>query len=955
MKRKTFLLQSSILSAAGVLMLSTNSFSKAIIATIGDDSTTDLYKIFKDPSANYRPFVRWWWNGNKVEKAELARELRILKAAGIGGVEINPISFPSNTDDMGISSLEWLSDEWIELLKFTLAEAKSLGMTCDLLAGTGFPFGAEFLEGEERCQVVVVAVKKFEGPINTEISLFDLFKEADPATLSPYSGRKMEILEVKLVPDPLNNLDEVINLTDQIKDDVIKLSIPKGKYAVYGLVKIAGFMKVIQGAPGGRGPVLNHYNEVAVKKYLNKITDSIQGKIGSLAPDIRSFFMDSLEMEGANWSSDMMAEFEKRRGYDLYPYLPFILFRTGRMGNTVDNNYLVQLSPSVEAKLMRMRYDFELTKAELFQERFTKNFVEWCSENKIKSRVQAYGRGHFLLEGSFDIDIPEGETWLKYGVGEDISEADFTKYPWHLGRGNTMINKYVSSAAHLKDKKLISSEELTNTDMVFNESLEIFKIAGDQSTISGITHPIFHGFNYSPKNAAFPGWITYGGYFNEQNNMWPYFNHYTDYRARQSALLQQASMFADIALLAPIGDMWGDFGAQMEPFPSRVTPAYQNLVWESIHQNGNACDYISEPVIMESEMKNGFLTYGSRKYHTIFLIEVRSMNLASAKKLYDFVKNGGRIFCLGAYPDQSLGWNNHQSKDEEVRDWVSKMKNFPDRFIFLNKPASNFKEWYKGVQLKYKITPYVHIKSPETFITQVRYQTKDAEIFMFNNSSNKHPYNLDVTFLEKAVDKKQAWLWDAVTGDRSKLELKNGNLKIDLGPADSKIIVFNNDRRGELWKSIPEPNSKSKTLKQHWKVEFKHSDGSVKNVEMDELADLKDHPVYVDFSGTVIYRSSLQIEDINSAKYLDLGKVYGISDLIINGKNAGTKWYGRRAYVMEGLLQKGSNLLEIKVVTVMGNYMKTLKDNQTAQYWTNNVRKSQPIQSMGLVGPITIL
>lgn len=955
MKRRNFLLQGSILSAAGVLTLSTNSFSKAILDTLGDNSTDNLFKLFKDPSANYRPFVRWWWNGNKIEKAELARELRLLKDAGIGGVEINPISFPSNTDDMGIASLEWLSDEWIEQLRFTLAEAKSLGMTCDLLAGTGFPFGAEFLEGEERCQVVVIGVKKFEGPMNTEISLFDLFKEADPATLSPYSGRTMKILEVKLVPDPLNNIEEAINLTNQIKNDVVKLTIPKGKYAVYALVKIDGFMKVIQGAPGGRGPVLNHFNGAAVKKYLNRITNSIQGKIGPLAPSIRSFFVDSLEMEGANWTSDMMAEFKKRRGYDIYPYLPFILFKTGRMGNTVDLNYHVKMNPQMQEILVRIRYDFEFTKAELFEERFTQNYVQWCKENKIKSRAQAYGRGHFLLEGSFDVDIPEGETWLKYGVGEDISEADFTKYPWHLGRGNTMINKYVSSAAHLKDKKLVSSEELTNTDMVFNESLEIFKIAGDQSTISGVTHPIFHGFNYSPKNAAFPGWITYGGYFNEQNNMWPYFKHYTDYRARQSALLQQASMFADIALLAPIGDMWGDFGAQMEPFPSRVTPAYQNLVWESIHQNGNACDYISESVIMDSEMKNGFLNYGSRKYHTIFLIEVRSINPSSAQKLYDFVKNGGRIFCLEAYPNQSLGWNNHQSKDEEVREWVSKMKQFPDRFIFLNKPESNFKEWYKGVQVKYKITPYVNIKSPETFVTQVRYQTKDAEIFVFNNSSNKYKYDLDVTFLNKVIERKQAWLWDAVTGNRSKLELKNGNLKIDLGPADSKIIVFNDDRRGELWKLIPEPNASSKIINNTWKVEFKHSDGSVKNVEMDMLADLKDHPVYVDFSGTVIYRSNLQIENVKAVKYLDLGKVYGISELIINGENAGTKWYGRRAYDIEGLLQKGANSLEIKVVTVMGNYMKTLKDNQTAQYWTNNARKAQPIQSMGLVGPVTIL
>ena len=119
------------------------------------------------------------------------------------------------------------------------------------------PTGGEFLEKEERSQIAVIAVKKFEGPLETEISVFDLYKEADPAVTNPYSGRRIEMLEVKLVPDPLNNLDEVINLTDQVKNGFIKISVPKGKYAVYGLVKVDGFMRVIQGTPGGMGPVLN--------------------------------------------------------------------------------------------------------------------------------------------------------------------------------------------------------------------------------------------------------------------------------------------------------------------------------------------------------------------------------------------------------------------------------------------------------------------------------------------------------------------------------------------------------------------------------------------------------------------------------------------------------------------------------------------------------------------------
>ncbi|GAA3956951.1 hypothetical protein GCM10022246_08550 [Pedobacter ginsengiterrae] len=954
MKRKSFLQQSAVFSAASFLTFNSNAFSRSIFNGLASYGNDNFYQLFKNPSNIYRPFVRWWWNGNKIERAELARELKLLKDAGIGGVEICPISFPSNTDNMGIRSVEWLSEEWIDLLKFTLEEAKRLDMTCDLLAGTGFPFGAEFLEGEERAQVVVVAVKKLQGPLKTEISLFDLLKEADPATLSPYSGRKPEILEVNIVPDPLISINQIKNVTSKISDNVLKVDLPEGKFAVHALVKIDGFMKVIQGAPGGSGPVLNHYNEKAVQKYLNKITGSIQDRIGPLAGSIRSFFVDSLEMEGANWTGDMRLEFQKRRGYDLYPYLPFLLFKTGRMGNTTDLNYNVKTSPEMERMLSRMRYDFEYTKAELFRERFSNNFSKWCTDNKIKSRAQAYGRGHFPLEGSFGIDIPEGETWMKYGIGEEISEKDFTKYPWHLGRGNTMINKYVSSAAHLKGKKLVSSEELTNTDMVFNESLELFKIAGDQSTISGITHPIFHGFNYSPKNAAFPGWITYGGYFNEQNTMWPYFKHYTDYRARQSALLQQCTFFADIAIMAPTGDMWSEVGAQMEPFPYRVTPSYQLLIWESIHQNGNACDYVSEQIIADADFKNGWMNYGSRKYHTLFLIEVKSILPQTAKKIYDFVKAGGRVFCIEAYPQQSLGWFNHKQNDLEVQKWITELKKYPKQFIYLAKPASNFKDWYKSVQNDYNIKPYVKIAAPNTFVTQVRYQSDDAEVFIINNSSSHNSIDFDATFLPEITDKRQAWIWDAANGNKFKLNLKDRNFKIKLFPADSKIIVFNQDKDGENWQPVPEIPNHALSLKSAWQMKLKHMDGTSRNEEMLKLTDLKDIPHLVHFAGTVSYKYVLELSNATDFSYLDLGKVSGISTLLVNGQTLDVSWYGRRAYLIKNLLKAGTNQIEVKVTTVMVNYMKSLTENATAQYWTNNKGKEQPLQSMGLIGPVNL-
>jgi hypothetical protein len=941
LKRRAFIVHSSILTS-GFHFRKLLPFSE-------NKSQPSLYSIFKNPASIYCPYVRWWWNGDKVERDELARELRLLKEAGIGGVEINPIKFPARTNDLGKRSVQWLSTEWIDLLQFAFEEAKSLGMTCDLIVGSGWPFGAEWLEGEQRSQVVVIGTKKLEGPLDYEVSLFDLFKEADPAISSPFSGRKMEMLSVTLVPSIINGIEDVMDLSQQIPNGTIRYKIPEGKYVLYALVKIHDFMEVIQGAPGATGPVLNHYNEAAVKKYLAHMSDTIQEKLGPLSSHIRSLFSDSLELEGANWCTDMLTEFQKRRGYDLMPFLPFILYKIAGMGNTWVYDYGAEHGPGFKEMIQRIRYDFELTKTELIKERFVNSFIKWCKDNKVLSRMQAYGRGYLPLEGSFDADIPECETWIRAGLGTEMSETDY-----RIGRAYTMINKYVSSAAHLKGKKHISCEELTNIHTVFNETLELMKIAGDQSIISGVTHPIFHGFNYSPPDAPFPGWVIYGTFINERNPWWPYFKYFTEYKARLSVLLQQGTMFADIAVLPAITDTWSIYGAQNEPFPAVMYPEWQTLIWEAIHQNGNACDYISEQVIQNSAIQNGYLSYGSRKYHTVFLPHIESMEPATAGKLFDLVVSGGRIFFIETYPNKASGWKDHERRDIEVQGWINKMKSYPDRCIFLNKPEKDFIGWYKTIQNDYKISPYMTIDSPDKFITQVRYQAKDMEMLFIINSNMNASYEITVTPSHDIISGKQAWLWDAESGERYRLTTNKNTITLDMGPADLKLLVFDKEKKGGLYKPVNKGGKDGLELINPWSVMGQHTDGTIVKKEMNVLKDLKEIPEWVHFCGTIIYRANFIVNYKSKIEWVNLGKVFGVSELFINEKNAGTRWYGRRIFPVEKFMKKGNNTIEIKIVTTLSNYLKSRVDNPIAQYWTNEGRTIQPLQSMGLLGPVTI-
>jgi len=301
---------------------------------------------------------------------------------------------------------------------------------------------------------------------------------------------------------------------------------------------------------------------------------------------IRAMFCDSMELEGANWNDDLPDEFEKRRGYSLDPHLPFVLKKIGHMGNPLDEEYGIKFSAKVIEEIKRVKLDFYQTRIELFKERFIDTFNDWCHKNNVQSRMQAYGRGMHPLEASMEIDIPECETWLFKDVGREYPDTGLR------GRAPRMCNKYVASGAALAGKKIVSCEEITNTAMAFMATLENIKIAGDQSNISGVNHSILHGFNYSPPEALFPGWIRYGAYFNEKNIWWPYFRKWADYKARISYLLQNATPQANVAILQPLVDLWLRHGPQRDPFPQKWHPEYQNNLWEVIHQNGGGCDYV---------------------------------------------------------------------------------------------------------------------------------------------------------------------------------------------------------------------------------------------------------------------------------------------------------------------------------------------------------------------------
>lgn len=928
-------------------------------------TTEQLYQGFQQPTSEYHPFVRWWWNGDKVEADELVREMRLLKEAGIGGVEINPIAFPTYCDSLGKPSLQWLSPEWIDMLKVCFDEAKRLDLTCDLLVGSGWPFGAEFLNEDERAQIVVNYAEPVTGPTTLTIVRDSLCEKAMPKVSSPYKGNTKELMMLRLYPNPASNTNDYVDVIQA--DSLITITVPEGEYTLAALVKITGFLEVINGAPGAAGPVLDHFNTEAVNRYLYNMSDKIETQIGPLKGNIRALFTDSMELEGANWTSDMDEEFKKRYGYDITEWLPFILFKIGSMGSAINYDPVIPVTETFQQEIQRARYDFEDFKAQLMQERFTSTYLDWCHQLGVKARAQAYGRGFYPLENAMGYDITEGESWttnwLRHKPGEEMSEADYRR-----GRAYTMVNKFVSSAAHLAGNRTVSCEEMTNTYTVFNMTLEQLKIGGDQSAMSGVTHSVFHGFNYSPNlEAKFPGWVRYGAYYSENNNWWPYFKYFNDYKARLSHALQHGTYYADIAILNPENDMWSTIGMQNEPFPNTTRAPYKTLIWEAINKCGGGVDYVSENIINQSNIKRGNLCFSKRKYNTLMLIDVESLHPETAHRLLEFVESGGKIVCIDTIPYQSLGMPQQNAKNDSlVKVTMEKVMQHKDNFVFVKPPKEDFIPWYDSLMHSEKLPHYLYIESPDPYVMHNRYITDDgSEMILLSNSHRYNSHETKITFSKTLTRKRQAQVWDLQTGKRYALPLEeNDSYTFVLGPVESVLIVFEKTKPIDLpiWQPLYQSIKAMSTIdiSKGWDITLCHSLlHDTMTTHFDTLFDLKDSEVYQHFCGTIVYHKTInrgRDGEHTVSTILDLGLVEGVSEVFVNGQSAGVQYYGRRIYDITEYLQEGENDLAVHVTTTMGNYLKTLsrEENPTTWIYVNHPRRDQPLQPMGLIGPVKL-
>ncbi|MBQ9361792.1 MAG: glycosyl hydrolase family 2 [Bacteroidaceae bacterium] len=504
--------------------------------------------------------------------------------------------------------------------------------------------------------------------------------------------------------------------------------------------------KVKRAAPGGEGFVIDHFNKDAVARYLERFDTAFVNQHVSFP---KNFFNDSYEVYGADWTPNLQAEFQARRGYDLYQHLsPF---------TTPDS-----LRTDEDKRILS---DYRETLGELLYENFTLQWTDWAHKHGSLTRNQAHGSPANLLDLYAAVDIPECEGFglSDFGIRGLRKDPGFTKKNF----SDISMLKYASSGAHLSGHRLTSSETFTWLTEHFRTSLSQCKPDLDLFFISGINHVYFHGACYSPKDAEWPGWRFYASVdMSPNNNWWSCMPAFSTYIQRCQSMLQWGEPDNDILVYLPFYDMIYDQPGTVALFDihsmEKRAPKFINTV-QTIIKGGYDVDYISDRYIQDDNV--------TRRYAAIIIPDVQFMPLATAQKLNELATKGYKVIFVKNYPTSVPGYG----KKAEQKAFLKILKS-------LTKNATLAEDYQTALQST-KARPET-MRSVQG-LSCIRRSNPEGYHYFISNLQGK---DVD-SYVELGVKAADALFYNPMNGDitRAKMDMQ-GRVRIQLRSGESILL-----------------------------------------------------------------------------------------------------------------------------------------------------------------------
>lgn len=887
-----------------VSLFAVQGWAQKSVATIAP-----VQRSFLNPPDDARPMMRWWWFGPAVVKPELEREILAMKSGGIGGFEIQPV-YPLALDDqtMGFRNYPYLSQEFLDNVRFAAETARANGMRVDLTLASGWPYGGPQVpvdQSASRLRMVIVDIPSgatsFASPaLENGEKLIAVFtgegtsKHYDPSALAFSS--------------------------DAAENGRITLPISSASRVALCFVASRTGQQVKRAALGAEGFVLDHFSVNAVDNFLRSVADRLMTAFGDRPP--YAVFSDSLEVYSADWTDDLLAEFQRRRGYDLKPYLPQLFLGTSPISGS-------------------LRRDWGLTLTELIDERYLKRINEWAAAHHTQFRSQTYGDPAVSLSSNRFVALPEGE-------GPQWNTFSYTRW--------------ATSASHIYGRAVTSAETWTWLHSpAFRATPLDMKAEADRFFLEGVNQLIGHGWPYTPPGVAEPGWAFYAAaVFNDHNPWWEVMPDVTKYLQRMSYLLRQGSPANDVAVLLPNDDVYAEFVpgkvSLSDGVKRHVTPA----LMQSILRSGYNVDYIDAEAIKEKGIH----------YPVLILPHVARLSPDLLRTLATYIQQGGHVIAVGTTPNRAPGFLH----DKEVTSEVQRLANV----LFADHAHTRVVADANGVgdAIRESLAPDMALTTGSDGIGFLHRHLEDADLYFVANTSNRQVE----TSAKFRATRSATFAWDPFTADEE--ELPSGAVELNLEPYESRVIVF---RDGPTHKARTKRKEHMLAdLSSGWTLRFEG--GSMSNVSDTMTSWTSDpktrfysgKAVYertIEVDAANLSNSRQLILDFGEGKPVEAdpkiksgmralldGPVREAAVIFVNGQRAGSVWHPPYRLDITRALHPGPNKIKIRVANTAINMLAGRSQPEYRLLWARygqrfipqDMENLEPLPS-GLLGGVRLI
>ena len=896
------------------------------LAVRADDRATlqTLKAGWNNPARTYKPHTRWWWPGNALTKADITWQMEQMAGQGMGGVEIMSAwkMFEQGNHD-------YLSPEFIELVKHAVAEGKRLNLDVAITFGPGWSFGGAWVPkaDQSKClclgEQVLAGGSHFSGPL----------PDASGGKRGKGRGeldRLVAVVAGRIVGDNQLDSDSLTVLTAQVKGDPTQKTTLDWEVPAGGQWRLMAFRlkytgQTCQAENFTPAPmVIDHLNKGAMQRYCDYLGGTYYKAFGSdFGTTVDSFFCDSFEImplpNSLLWSDDTLQGFQKHAGYDLTKYLPSLWYDIGE--------------PTT-----RVRYDLGSYLSDLGLDTIFKTFNDWCDAHKVQARIQPHYRfTEELVQGAGATARPETEvTTARF---EPVADP----------------HKATASGARFYGRGYMSSESFTFIHPArYRTDLEDIKMATDAFLRDGVTQFYNHGYFGSPEMHVVPSRdMPWANRISHWNTWWKYYHNLTAYTARCCATLRQGRLVSDVLIYSPQATAWSE--RALWGSDRRVLP-YGNLA-KTLVANGYDFDIVNDDLLQHrAQFTDGGVTINGYHYRVLVLPRATVLPIESLRAIRDFARAGGTIIALESLPAAAAGLVNHEANDRELQQTVADLfgtgGSHSGKAVFLpdyqlaRTPFNPMRQPYTTTapltEPQRKFLATINEVTPPDFVlagnaqsdglTFIHKRVDNVDVYFVSNLEPK-PITTEVTF---RVAGKTPQRWDAVTGKTGEpvdfRKAANGTtIPVTFEPWESAFYIFTDEPAPPqvtptvLTGPLPEPQPIAGT----WKMKLAGFGFDTLDTTISQLTDWTKDERTRHFSGTGHYEIEFDLpaERImaGTRMTLDLGQVGDLAEVWLNGQSLGTSWMAPHRLDITAAARAGKNVLVVEVTDTLINYVSGMK------------------------------